>query len=111
MRRASRFRRHWSSGCAPPTNSARACACGSRSATWTYRPSPLIDGAHTVAFRSVDAAGNPSLVASRVEQRYEPLADRVVRYSSGSFTADIRFDADGLVVDYPGLARRLDNPR
>jgi uncharacterized protein len=60
------------------------------------------------AMRWVDV---PSLDASRVEQRYEPLADRVVRYWSGTFTADIRFDADGLVVDYPGLARRVDNPR
>jgi uncharacterized protein len=56
------------------------------------------------AMRWVDV---PSLAASRVEQRYEPLADRVVRYSAGTFTADIRFDADGLVVDYPGLAHRL----
>ena len=34
---------------------------------------------------------------------------RVVRFESldGTFTADIRFDADGLVVDYPGIARRI----
>ncbi len=31
----------------------------------------------------------------------------IVRYESGSFTADIRFDEDGLVVDYPRLGRRL----
>jgi hypothetical protein len=33
----------------------------------------------------------------------------VVRYESvgGTFTADLTFDRDGLVVDYPGLARRL----
>jgi hypothetical protein len=50
----------------------------------------------------------PSLEVSRSEQRYEPRGDGVVRYSSGSFTADIAFDADGLVVEYPGLARRVE---
>jgi uncharacterized protein len=49
----------------------------------------------------------PSLEVTLVEQRYEPLPDRVVRYSSGTFAADIQFDADGIVVDYPGLARRV----
>jgi uncharacterized protein len=29
----------------------------------------------------------------------------VIRYESGSFSADITFDAGGLVVDYPGLGR------
>ncbi len=28
--------------------------------------------------------------------------------SDGSFAADITFDPDGVVVDYPGIARRLD---
>ncbi|MFI5684132.1 putative glycolipid-binding domain-containing protein [Streptomyces sp. NPDC051636] len=30
-----------------------------------------------------------------------------VRYASGGFSADLEFDADGFVADYPGLARRL----
>jgi uncharacterized protein len=30
----------------------------------------------------------------------------VVRYESGTFSADVVFDDDGLVVDYPGLGRR-----
>ena len=30
-----------------------------------------------------------------------------VRYASGDFRSDLEFDADGCVVDYPGLARRL----
>ena len=30
-----------------------------------------------------------------------------VRYASGSFSSDVEFDADGYVVDYPGLAARL----
>jgi uncharacterized protein len=29
----------------------------------------------------------------------------VIRYESGSFAADVTFDAEGLVVDYPGLGR------
>ena len=38
--------------------------------------------------------------------RYEPLGERRVRFSSGSFSADIEFDGDGFVVNYPGIARR-----
>ncbi len=30
----------------------------------------------------------------------------VIRYESGTFCADVVFDDDGLVVDYPGLGRR-----
>jgi hypothetical protein len=35
---------------------------------------------------------------------------RVVRYEAtdGSFAADITLDPDGIVIDYPGIARRLD---
>jgi hypothetical protein len=29
----------------------------------------------------------------------------VIRYQSGTFTADVTFDADGIVTDYPGLGR------
>jgi uncharacterized protein len=46
----------------------------------------------------------PSLEVTRSEQRYEPLGDRRVRYRSGSFVADLDFDADGFVVRYEGLA-------
>jgi hypothetical protein len=48
----------------------------------------------------------PSLEVTRSEQRYEPLENGLVRFSSGSFAADIQFDEDGFVVDYPGIARR-----
>jgi uncharacterized protein len=48
----------------------------------------------------------PTLEVSRSEQRYEPLGDGAVRFSAGQFTADIRFDAEGFVVDYPGIATR-----
>lgn len=48
----------------------------------------------------------PSLQVSRSEQRYEPLGDRYIRFKSGDFTADIQFDDEGFVLDYPGIARR-----
>ena len=49
----------------------------------------------------------PSLSAERSMQRYVPLDRGIVRFRSGSFSADIEFDADGFVVDYPGLAKRI----
>jgi Putative glycolipid-binding len=49
----------------------------------------------------------PSLGVSLSEQRYEPLGSEVVRFSSGSFTADIEFDEAGFVVSYPGIGTRL----
>ena len=48
----------------------------------------------------------PDLAVQRLHQRYEHLAPGRVRYSSGAFTADLELDAEGLVVTYPGLARR-----
>ena len=49
----------------------------------------------------------PDLEVHRSEQRYEHLAPGRVRFSSGDFTADLELDEDGLVVTYPGLARRV----
>jgi hypothetical protein len=49
----------------------------------------------------------PSLEISRSDQRYEPSGDGVIRFSAGTFAADIRFDDDGFVIEYPGLARRV----
>lgn len=49
----------------------------------------------------------PSLDVRTSRQRHQPLAPRVVRYRAGGSTADIRFDEQGFVVDYPGLATRL----
>jgi hypothetical protein len=48
----------------------------------------------------------PSLELSESLQRYEPLGDDRIRFRSGSFSADIQFDSDGFVIDYPGIARR-----
>jgi uncharacterized protein len=49
----------------------------------------------------------PDLSVERSAQRYVPLERGVVRFRSGTFTADIEFDADGFVVRYPGLAERV----
>jgi hypothetical protein len=48
----------------------------------------------------------PDLAVRRSDQRYEHLEPGRVRFSSGDFTADLEVDADGIVVNYPGLARR-----
>jgi hypothetical protein len=48
----------------------------------------------------------PSLEVTTSEQQYEPLGNGLVRFRSGSFTAEIRFDENEFVVDYPGIARR-----
>jgi hypothetical protein len=66
----------------------------------------LLDGGrartYTMSFVQI-----PSLDVVRSEQRYEPRGGRVVRYSSGSFTADIEFDADGFVALYDGFLERV----
>jgi len=49
----------------------------------------------------------PELDVVRSQQRYEPRGGRVVRYSSGSFAADIAFDPDGFVMSYEGFLERI----
>ena len=51
----------------------------------------------------------PSLRVSRSEQRYDPLGNGHVRFSAGDFIAEIRFDDAGFVLDYPGIAARVQN--
>jgi hypothetical protein len=48
----------------------------------------------------------PSLEVSESKQRYEPLGDLLIRFRSDGFIADIQFDENAFVVDYPGIARR-----
>jgi hypothetical protein len=53
----------------------------------------------------------PDLAVLASAQRYafvrrEAAGLSVIRFESGAFTADVVFDADGLVVDYPGIGRR-----
>ena len=49
----------------------------------------------------------PELTAEPVRQRYQPLGNRVVRYSSNSYQADITFDADGFVTLYRDYLERV----
>jgi hypothetical protein len=49
----------------------------------------------------------PELTATMSNQRYEPMGQRIVRYSSGSFEAAIVFDADGFVEHYSGFLERV----
>ncbi len=49
----------------------------------------------------------PDLEVRRSEQRYEPVTPEVVRFRSGSFSAELEFDEDGFVTRYPGLAERI----
>lgn len=53
----------------------------------------------------------PSLAVLRSRQRYEPIDTSRVRYADPShrdgFTADLEFDADGLLVRYEHLAQRV----
>ena len=59
----------------------------------------------------------PDLAVRRSAQRYTflgppaattglPAGSAVIRYENGNFRADVVFDNDGIVADYPGLARR-----
>jgi hypothetical protein len=62
------------------------------------------DGAREYVMRWVSV---PELEVDESPQRYEPLGDNVVRFTSGDFVADIRFGEDGFVAYYEGLAERL----
>ena len=49
----------------------------------------------------------PSLDVVSSVQRYEPLGGRRVRFSSGTFTAEIAFDVDGFVTVYDRFLERV----
>lgn len=51
----------------------------------------------------------PDLGARPDGQRYTSLGSNRIRYEAldGTFSATITVDGDGLVVDYPGIARRI----
>ena len=49
----------------------------------------------------------PELTAEPAWQRYEPLGNRVVRYHSSGYQADITFDADGFVTLYHDYLERV----
>lgn len=46
----------------------------------------------------------PDLGVRAPTQGYTPLGSGAVRYTQGSFTADLAIDLEGVVTDYPGLA-------
>ena len=56
----------------------------------------------------------PDLAVEVTEQTYRTVtvgsdaAPGVVAFSAGGFAAEITVDLDGLVLDYPGIARRTD---
>jgi uncharacterized protein len=68
---------------------------------------PVLDGLDAATDFVMTFVEVPSLEVSRSEQRYQPLRNGVIRYSSGSFVAEIRFDVDGFVTHYEGLAERV----
>jgi hypothetical protein len=49
----------------------------------------------------------PELDVVESLQRYTPRGERVVGYASGTFAADIEFDAHGFVTLYHGFLERL----
>ncbi len=49
----------------------------------------------------------PSLLVSPVRQIYTVVTDGMVRYTAGSFTADLSIDENGYVTHYPGYAARV----
>jgi hypothetical protein len=57
----------------------------------------------------------PELSVEPVRQRYTLLSrdtergEVLYRYESGSFSADLTVDADGYVISYPGLWRRVES--
>jgi hypothetical protein len=60
------------------------------------------DTSHTLAVALVRV---PSLEVMPVEQTYTALGAGKMRFSSGTFAADLEVDPDGYVVSYPGLAQ------
>jgi uncharacterized protein len=72
----------------------------------------LLDGGGPISFTMAWVAV-PVLAVQADGQHYRHLRSgvdhHVVRYESvdGSFAANIIVDADGVVIDYPAMARRL----
>ncbi len=68
---------------------------------------PVLAGLDEAADFVMTFVDVPSLEVSRSEQRYEPLGDGLIRFSSGDFVAEIEFDDDGFVTRYQHLAERV----
>lgn len=79
--------------------------------SFPIRREPLAVGARR-AFRMAWVAA-PELTCHPQPQAYTRLADQRYRYESldgSGFSAELPVDADGLVLDYPGLFRRVPVP-
>jgi hypothetical protein len=76
--------------------------------TFPIRREPFAPGERRV-FRMAWVSA-PALTVRPMQQAYTRLADGRWRYESldgSGFAADLRVDADGLVVDYPGVFARV----
>jgi uncharacterized protein len=53
----------------------------------------------------------PDLTVERSDQRYEPIDERHVRYVGVNidFVAELEYDRDGLVLNYPDMAERVNS--
>ncbi|MDI1465321.1 putative glycolipid-binding domain-containing protein [Catellatospora sp. KI3] len=60
--------------------------------------------AHTVAVAWVRV---PSLQVIPVEHTYSVVSPEKIRFTSGTFSAELTVDGDGFVVTYPGYAARV----
>ena len=81
--------------------------------------SPLFNSLPVLRYGMLDGGGGPArdlamawisvpdLSVRRSEQRYTPLGTRRVNYASAGFSADIHFDADGLVRLYEDFLERV----
>jgi len=69
----------------------------------------LLEGDRSVEFLMAWVSV-PDLGVHASPQRYTSLGRRLIRYESldSDFAADIALDIDGLVVDYPGIGRRVE---
>jgi hypothetical protein len=66
----------------------------------------VVGGVRTIAVAYVRL---PSMAVEPMQQRYTRVSDNLYRYESvaDGFTADLVLDAEGLVITYPGLVRRM----
>jgi len=61
---------------------------------------------YLMAWVSVPDLAVRSSAQSYSFMRREAAGLSVIRFESGTFTGDVVFDTDGIVVDYPGIGRR-----
>lgn len=73
----------------------------------------LLDGGGPIDFLMAWVSV-PDLNVRPSVQRYTFVgnspAGKIIRYQSGTFTADLEFDDDGFVRYYPGLAKQISQP-